>query len=174
MTRQFQLAGYMRLLIWNVTNMGPVKPGLMVRTITLKFYLNLHENCMKMRLRSSFFVLHLWPHGLLLGKCFVYPSVVCPCDLTTGGTGHRSGDWSSFPQSPGESPGSVKDTGLPRLKQGSPVLVPGPAHLRPHQTSDTTVLPADHPLPLVGSPEGSGWRRPIRILAGGTNPHLCL
>ena len=39
MTRQFRLAGYMRLLIWNVTNIGPVKPGLMVPTIILKFLL---------------------------------------------------------------------------------------------------------------------------------------
>ena len=108
MTRQFQMAGYMRLLIWNVTNMGPVKPGLVVRTITLKlleFTWKLHEN------ETSVFILHssCGPHGLLPG---VYPSVVRPVILRLEEPAADFGGWPSIPWSPGESAGSVEDTVL--------------------------------------------------------------
>ena len=73
--------------------MGPVKPGLPVRTLTLilkKHLLEITSNFGRslMKLRSSFFIcgtsifiLHLWnfgAHGLLPG---VYPSVVRPIIL---------------------------------------------------------------------------------------------
>ena len=86
--------------------MGPVKPGLMVRTITLKFYLNLHENETSVFILGSSSVATRSSSGRVLRLSFGGTSR----DLTTGGTGHRSGDWSSFPRSPGESTGSVKDT----------------------------------------------------------------
>ena len=61
------------------------------------------------------------------------------------------------------------------LKLESLVLDLGPTHFRlPHQTSDMPAPPLDHPLPCAGSPEGSGPRRPIPTLVGGTNPHLYL
>ena len=34
-TRQIRVAGVHETTIWNVTNMGPVKPGLLVRAMTL-------------------------------------------------------------------------------------------------------------------------------------------
>ena len=64
-------------IIWNVMNMGPVKPDLPVRTMTL-ILKTFTRNRIKIKLETLVFNLHLWHfgvHGLLLS---IYPSVVRP------------------------------------------------------------------------------------------------
>ena len=110
--------------------MGPVKPGLLVRTLTLilkNHLLEITSNFGRslMKLRSSFFIcgtlvfiLHLWNFGLHSSsvelRCTRSSSGHLPFggasrNPSAGGAGSRSSDWSSISWSPGESAGIIED-----------------------------------------------------------------
>ena len=57
--------------------MGPVKPDLPVRTMTL-ILKTFTRNHMKIKLETLVFNLHLWHFGVHGHLPSVYPSVVCP------------------------------------------------------------------------------------------------
>ena len=65
------------ITIWNVMNMGPVKPDLPVRTMTL-ILRTFTRNHMKIKLETLVFNLHLWHFGVHDLLPSIYPSVVHP------------------------------------------------------------------------------------------------